>query len=559
MFSTHDLNQNVILFVGRPTDSKKGLGLLFEAIEILTTLADLPKFSFWILGGSPREITILSKMIDRVSSLRSLLKDGRISLWGRVENEALSEFYSRALVTVVPSYREEFGIVAVEAMMSGCPVIASRTGGLEDIVRSGETGILFEPDNTLALTAALCSYLRNPELREIHGSAGRKRATALFSQQATLSQITKAYQPSAFPDKDSRPEEDDSLDRVLNGERLERLRSIFNEEDIHISSIKDGHHPVFVVQNGSQKFVAKFFLKRTSGQQSLMSSPPGLSLKRGANISYNRVLYNKENPISPPIHYFDEEPEPLIISKWMPPADFVTETEQDNGIREAATRCQQYKKLSDPNELLEYFASLERFIKRPDKKNLKEFDLAVADLNSRMTGGVRLLCRCHPQIELLRYREGLRKKLWPLPPEFAVRSLQLTDFLLGSREIVIEAPLLAHADPKPEHLLLGSKNEILLTDFEHSRYAVGPLDISFWLTISGIRGNPDCSAEDICTRLCNVIESDLERYLSACWIASEVIFFTLLLFSRGDYREIRVAQNFMKDFGLVLLNKGIIR
>src|SRR5947209_16938527 len=124
MFSIRDLNQNVILFVGRPSDLRKGLGLLFEAVEILTTLAELPRVGLWIAGGSPREVNAVSRMINRIRSLRALHEEGRILLWGRVENLALSELYSRASVTVIPSYREEFGIVAVEAMMSGCPVIA---------------------------------------------------------------------------------------------------------------------------------------------------------------------------------------------------------------------------------------------------------------------------------------------------------------------------------------------------------------------------------------------------------------------------------------------------
>jgi D-inositol-3-phosphate glycosyltransferase len=144
MSSIQDRNPKVILFVGRPSDSQKGLCLLLEAASILDGLSSLPSFMFWIVGGSPRELALLVRMIDSIASLKKLVNQGRIFLWGRIENSALAEIYSRATVTVVPSHHEEFGIVAVEAMMCGCPVIAARVGGLQDIVVHNLTGALRE-------------------------------------------------------------------------------------------------------------------------------------------------------------------------------------------------------------------------------------------------------------------------------------------------------------------------------------------------------------------------------------------------------------------------------
>jgi hypothetical protein len=88
---------------------------------------------------------------------------------------------------------------------------------------------------------------------------------------------------------------------------------------------------------------------------------------------------------------------------------------------------------------------------------------------------------------------------------------------------------------------------------------VGPLDLSLWFVITGIRGRIDSNASDFCDRLCRLLSSRRERYLCVCWVVAEVIFFTLQRFSVGDREEMQVAQRFMRNMGLALLNKEIIQ
>jgi len=560
MFSIRDLNQNVILFVGRPSDLRKGLGLLFEAVEILTTLAELPRFALWVAGGSPREVNAVAQMIKRIRCLRSLHEEGRILLWGRVENLALSELYSRASVTVIPSYREEFGIVAVEAMMSGCPVIAARTGGLQDIVRE-ESGALFEPDDVLGLAATLCGYLRNPQQRNLHCESARRRAETLFSSHVTLAQITKVYESSFFPDTNDVSWTLQSLPRaqLLTADRLSRLKTVLKDEHISVTPVSFGKHPVFEIASGETRFVAKFFTQRASLQASLLPHSPSFSMERGCSISYNRVLYNKDNPVTPATCYFEETAEPLIVSEWMQQLNTSSIEDLESLIHQVISRCQRHKILPDCLEVDEYVSALNSFAETRDNLHLASFDRASAQLNARMTGGRLVLCRTHPQVELWRFRQLLNIRSWPIPEEFRVRSTQLIDLLLETEDIIIERPALAHADPKPEHLLTDASGQILLADFEHSRYAVGPLDLSLWFVITGIRGRIDSNASDFCDRLCRLLSSRRERYLCVCWVVAEVIFFTLQRFSVGDREEMQVAQRFMRDMGLALLNKEIIQ
>jgi glycosyltransferase involved in cell wall biosynthesis len=100
----------------------------------------------------------------------------------------------RCAVLVVPSvWREPAGLVALEAMAMGKPVVATRVGGLQDIVVDDETGLLVEPGDEGALGAALARLLADDGLRRRLGEAGRRRAATHFSAQVVVPQYEAAY------------------------------------------------------------------------------------------------------------------------------------------------------------------------------------------------------------------------------------------------------------------------------------------------------------------------------------------------------------------------------
>ena len=82
---------------------------------------------------------------------------------GYISDEARNDLFAVADVAVFPSLYEPFGIVALEAMSYACPVVASATGGLAEIVRPHETGILAEPGNPDSLAWAILHTLQHPE------------------------------------------------------------------------------------------------------------------------------------------------------------------------------------------------------------------------------------------------------------------------------------------------------------------------------------------------------------------------------------------------------------
>lgn len=151
--------EDYLLFVGSLSRSK-GVDVLLRAYAGLTNAPPLV-----VIGHQTPDWSLLSSACrDKVFILRD---------WPRY---AVLEAWKRCLMGLVPSvWSEPFGLVALEAMSAGRPVIASRIGGLMDIVIDGETGFLVEPGDALALQQAMNRLLADADLCNRMGQAGRRR------------------------------------------------------------------------------------------------------------------------------------------------------------------------------------------------------------------------------------------------------------------------------------------------------------------------------------------------------------------------------------------------
>ncbi len=103
--------------------------------------------------------------------LRDLVPDAL----GFVGHDELERLYDEAAVVVLPSYREGLPLAVLEAMAHGRPVVATRVGGIPDLVEDGATGFLVEPGDVDGLRAALLRLLADPELRRRLGNEARRR------------------------------------------------------------------------------------------------------------------------------------------------------------------------------------------------------------------------------------------------------------------------------------------------------------------------------------------------------------------------------------------------
>ena len=108
----------------------------------------------------------------------------------------LKPFYQASDLMVHAAERESFGLVLTEAMACGLPIVASAAAGPKDIIVNGQTGRLVEIDDESAFRSAIEAYLTDPQIRRVHGAAGRKRVVEQFSMARQVRDIATAIRTS---------------------------------------------------------------------------------------------------------------------------------------------------------------------------------------------------------------------------------------------------------------------------------------------------------------------------------------------------------------------------
>jgi starch synthase len=187
-----DPNRPYAFFNGRIT-RQKGLPLLLRA-----ALEIDPRHQLVIVASSPDTPEIgaeVAALAERVRSERGNL----IWIGEFIPREELIHLHSSATVFVCPSVYEPFGLVILEAMACETAVVASRVGGIPEIVVEGETGYLvdYDPDDTKAFTTSLAARIEkvmgDPALGTRMGKAGRQRAVREFGWSAIAARTVELY------------------------------------------------------------------------------------------------------------------------------------------------------------------------------------------------------------------------------------------------------------------------------------------------------------------------------------------------------------------------------
>ena len=164
--------EKVLLYVGR-VEPLKGLDLLVE------TAAQMDA------GQEVRMVVVGAEAngAGEMERVRELAKQRQVEdlfdFVGRVDHDDLPLYYNAADVCVVPSYYESFGLVALESMACGTPVVATRVGGLPTIIHHGHTGYLKSWRCPEAFANSLEMIISSSGLQESLGAAARKRAEGM--------------------------------------------------------------------------------------------------------------------------------------------------------------------------------------------------------------------------------------------------------------------------------------------------------------------------------------------------------------------------------------------
>lgn len=171
--------ENKIIFVGR-LDKEKGIGLL---IEVLGELKNKFDFELIVLGEGP-----LRKKLE----LQAQNSGIKFNFYGHVKHNELPFFFGSASIFVLPSFFEVMPVVVLEAMSSGCAVIASDAFGVKDQIGKGE-GIIFEKGNKTELKESLVELLSSPSLCSALGKNAREKVLNEFDLKVIAGKTENLY------------------------------------------------------------------------------------------------------------------------------------------------------------------------------------------------------------------------------------------------------------------------------------------------------------------------------------------------------------------------------
>ena len=160
-------NKNMILFVGNLTPYK-GPDVLVKAMPMI--VEEIPDVELMFVGSGEMRA-------DMEKLSKKLGVENYVKFAGFVEERLKPLYYRAADVFCLPSTMstESFGIVNLEAMACGVPIVASKIGGIPDVIKDGENGLLIPPKNPEALADAIIYLLENRDVRDKMGYNGRKK------------------------------------------------------------------------------------------------------------------------------------------------------------------------------------------------------------------------------------------------------------------------------------------------------------------------------------------------------------------------------------------------
>lgn len=170
----------VLTMVGR-LNWRKGHTILFEALR---QDKELNENAVLLVIGS-------GELESELRGLASQMGLRHIHFVGNQSN--VYPWYLTANVVIVPSRVEPFGLVATEAMSCAKPIVATRVGGLQEIILDKKTGLLVPPEDPIALAQAIQKLITNPTLAKKMGEAGRERYESVFTAEAMIHRWERYY------------------------------------------------------------------------------------------------------------------------------------------------------------------------------------------------------------------------------------------------------------------------------------------------------------------------------------------------------------------------------
>jgi hypothetical protein len=518
-----------------------------DALELLLS-ADLPLFRTRIVGGASAEAASVQQSLYQSGACSEALQAGRIEVWPAIDRAALPELYSRSTVICVPSLREQFGMVAVEAMMCGTPVVASRIGGLQDLVVNNLTGYLVDRLNPPAMAAALAQFIRNPNLGKWMGRNARLWCAGRFELDIVTRQYTELYEVLIDPAKPVSDELGGAellRQRMLEANQLniERMTGsgILGWRDVSSSPI-----PSFVVETGDGNYFVKIHQERPRSLTCLIANKYNAQPHPAQSDRIKIARLVSPAPVAPKVISADED-SGVLIQEYLTEDLSGTEQEAETLMIDASRQIGSLVKVQGPEA--ERFTQALRYAAAAtdEERALELVDDAAADLNTAILGVKSYLRQCHPQMELIRLATYLRKNAWAVRPEFGVRTQSLIRFLISEHSLIHAVPYFQHGSMKREHLMRRPDGTAAVCDLDHAGLYVGPHDIAHWFHDRHAHDRSPSTLRML-SQIYHLADTDEDRFLGAVWLAIFPIFRAIWRFAGGDWETKQWDMQFLTSY-----------
>jgi glycosyltransferase involved in cell wall biosynthesis len=185
--------KTLVGFTAAELHPRKGIHILLQAIkDLVDETPEKKRNSKFIIAGDGPQRKVLEAFIKRYN-LESF-----IILLGRQKN--IPYLMKSADFFILPSIREAFGLVNLEAMISGLPIIATRTGGIPEIIKDGKTGLLVPPKDDKKLKDTIKKIINSKSLRSKLSTNGKKEVEKRFSAEKMAKEYEKVYSVTAGKD-----------------------------------------------------------------------------------------------------------------------------------------------------------------------------------------------------------------------------------------------------------------------------------------------------------------------------------------------------------------------
>jgi glycosyltransferase involved in cell wall biosynthesis len=179
---------NVVIGTTGIWRSNKGFSYFLQAADLVHYWH--PKTIFFLGGEANPEDVSYSQMLLKMG--RHLAAEKKLFFTGF--HQKLEDFFSALDIFVLPSDAEPFGLVVLEAMTFGIPVIVTQSGGAQEIINHEQSGLLVPPQNAKSLADAMAQLVNNPAMRQKFGQAGQERAVRFFHPNAMFLKYSQCFQ-----------------------------------------------------------------------------------------------------------------------------------------------------------------------------------------------------------------------------------------------------------------------------------------------------------------------------------------------------------------------------